>query len=195
MFKTVPKKEALKFVLEQRQALSEKETRRKTQMIAERFFQQDELINSKNILIYASTNKGEVFTRRIIDMLVGMGKVVSLPRTNKIKNRFVRGAFLDWEKTVETEEGYLESTVSVDENFDDIDLIIVPAIAVSLNGKRIGYGNPYYVNLISRTLAPRIILAFEFQLFPEIETTEDDFLVDKIITERRVINVKNKFRF
>jgi 5-formyltetrahydrofolate cyclo-ligase len=178
-----------------REKMSENEPRRKTQRIAERFLQQDELLNAQNILIYASNNKGEVYTRRIIDMLIGMGKVVSLPRTNKIKNRFVRGAFLDWEKTVETEEGYIESTVAVDENFDDIDLIVVPAVAVSLSGKRIGYGNPYYVNLISRTLAPRVILAFEFQLFPEIESTEDDFVVDKIITERRVINVKNKLRF
>ncbi len=195
MRKIINKNDAKKFVYEMREKMSENETRRKTQRIAERFFQQDELLNAQNILIYASNNKGEVYTRRIIDMLIGMGKVVSLPRTNKIKNRFVRGAFLDWEKTVETEEGYIESTVAVDENFDDIDLIVVPAVAVSLSGKRIGYGNPYYVNLISRTLAPRVILAFEFQLFPEIESTEDDFVVDKIITERRVINVKNKLRF
>ncbi len=195
MLKRIPKKEALKFVYERREAMSEKEVRRKTQLIAERFFQQDELINAKNILIYASENKGEVYTKRIIDLLVGMGKIVSLPKTHKIKNKFVRGAFLDWEKTVKVEEGYIESSVAVDDNFDDIDLIVVPSVAVSMNGRRIGYGNPYYVNLISQTLAPRVILAFEFQLFPEIETTTDDFIVDKIITERRVINVKNKLRF
>jgi 5-formyltetrahydrofolate cyclo-ligase len=56
-----------------REKMSENETRRKTQRIAERFFQQDELLNAQNILIYASNNKGEVYTRRIIDMLIGMG--------------------------------------------------------------------------------------------------------------------------
>ncbi len=175
--------------------MSEKEVRKKTQKIAEKLFLQDEFVNAKNILIYASKNKGEVYTRAIIDMLVGMGKIVSLPRINKIKNKFVRGAFLGWDKVIESEENYLESSVSVDDNFDDIDLIIPPAAAVSMSGKRIGYGSPYYINLISQTLAPKIILAFEFQLFPEIETTEDDFTVDKIITERRVIHVRNKPRF
>lgn len=195
MLKIIPKKKALDFVYERRNAMSDKEVRRKTQLITERFFHLDEFLNAKNILIYASNNKGEVYTRRIIDLMTGMGKIVSLPKIHKIKNRFVRGAFLDWSKTVEVEEGYIESTVSVDDNFDDIDLVVVPAVAVSMNGKRIGYGSPYYVNLISRTLAPRVILAFEFQLFPEIETTSEDFTVDKIITERRIINVKNELRF
>ena len=195
MHKKIPRKEALDFVYQRRAGMSEKEVRKKTQKIAEKLFLQDEFVNAKNILIYASKNNGEVYTRAIIDMIVGMGKIISLPRINKIKNKFVRGAFLGWDKVIESEENYLESSVSVDDNFDDIDLIIPPAAAVSMSGKRIGYGSPYYINLISQTLAPKIILAFEFQLFPEIETTEDDFTVDKIITERRVIHVRNKPRF
>lgn len=195
MLKIIPKKKALEEVYERRNLLSQKEVIRKSNKVGEKFFQLDEVKNSLNILFYASENKGEIYTKKMIDTLIGMGKVVSLPRTNKIRNSFVRGAFLGWDKTTINEEGYIESTVSVDANFDDIDLIVVPAVAVAMNGKRIGYGNPYYVNLISKTLAPRIILAFEFQLFPEIETTGNDFSVDKIVTERRIINLKNGLRF
>jgi 5-formyltetrahydrofolate cyclo-ligase len=60
-------------------------------------------------------------------------------------------------------------------------------VAVSLDGRRIGIGKEYYSNLISKTLAPRIVLAFEFQVFNKIETTQKEFNVSKIITERRII--------
>ncbi len=189
MKEIIPKTEARKIVYERRSAIGEKEVRRKSQMIAEQLFLSDEVRTAKNILFYASTLKGDIYTKSMIDNLIGMGKVISLPKLNISQSRFFRGVFLGWDKTVVGEDLFVESTVAVDDNFDDIDLIIVPSVAVSLDGRRIGIGKEYYSNLISKTLAPRILLAFEFQVFNKIETTQKEFNVSKIITERRIIPV------
>ncbi len=189
MKEIIPKTEARKIVFERRAAIGEKEVRRKSQKIAENLFSLDETLAAKNILFYASTIKGDVYTKGMIDYLIGMGKVISLPKLHKTQCRFFRGVFLGWDKTVVGEDMFIESTVAVDDNFDDIDLIIVPSVAVSLDGRRIGIGKEYYSNLISKTLAPRILLAFEFQVFNRIETTRKEFNVSKIITERRIIPV------
>ncbi len=187
MIETIPKTEARKFVYERREAISERDVRRKSLAISENLRLLDEVLSAKNILFYASEIKGDVYTKGMIDLLIGMGKVISLPKLNKSQSRFFRGVFLGWDKTDVSEEGFIESTVAVDDNFDDIDLIIVPSVAVSLDGRRIGIGKEYYSNLISKTLAPRIVLAFEFQVFNKIETTQKEFNVSKIITERRII--------
>ncbi len=189
MKEIIPKTEARKIVFERRNVITEREVRRKSQMIADRLLTLDETLYAKNILFYVSTLKGDIYTKGMIDMLIGMGKVISLPKLNKSLNRFVRGVFLGWDKTVVGAEGFVESTVAIDDNFDDIDLIIVPSVAVSLDGRRIGIGKEYYSNLISKTLAPRIVLAFEFQVFNKIETTAKEFNVSKIITERKTINM------
>jgi 5,10-methenyltetrahydrofolate synthetase len=187
MKEIIPKTEARKFVYERREAISEREVRRKSLKISENLRLLDEVLSAKNILFYASEIKGDIYTKGMIDLLIGMGKVISLPKLHKSQCRFFRGVFLGWEKTDIGEEGFIESTVAVDDNFDDIDLIIVPSVAVSLDGRRIGIGKEYYSNLISKTLAPRIVLAFEFQVFNKIETTQKEFNVSKIITERRII--------
>ena len=190
MKELIPKTEARKFVYERRKAISEREVRRKSLMISENLRLLDEVLSAKNILFYASEIKGDIYTKGMIDLLIGMGKVISLPKLHKSQSGFFRGVFLGWEKTDVGEEGFIESTVAVDDNFDDIDLIIVPSVAVSLDGRKFGIGKEYYSNLISKTLASRIVLAFEFQVFNKIETTQKEFNVSKIITERRIIPLK-----
>ena len=97
---------------------------------------------------------------------------------------------MGWDSLVKNSEGYWETKLGLDEDLSDIDIIIVPALAVSTQGHRIGYGGGYYDKLLRDTHAPKYVLAFEFQLFEYIESTPKDIRVDKIITERRVISTK-----
>jgi len=52
----------------------------------------------------------------------------------------------------------------------------------------VGYGGGYYDKMLKNIRAPKIALAFEFQVFENIETDVHDVRIDRIVTERRIIN-------
>jgi len=179
--------EVKKIVSERRAMLSKSDLQKKSLRVAKNLLEVDEVNYAQNILLYASNISGEVDTKYLIDFLLGMGKSISLPRFNKSQNKFFRGVFLGWEKTIATEDDFIESTVSVDDNFEDIDLIILPSVAVSSIGERIGYGDEFYFQLLSKTVATKMTLAFEFQIFKNFEILGNEIFVDKIISDRRIL--------
>ena len=62
-------------------------------------------------------------------------------------------------------------------------MIIVPAVAYDRQGNRIGRGKGYYDRLLRKTRAMKIGVAYDFQLFDEIEVEPHDIPVDIVITE------------
>jgi 5-formyltetrahydrofolate cyclo-ligase len=70
----------------------------------------------------------------------------------------------------------------------ELDLVMVPGVAFTREGARMGHGKGYYDKLLehARPDAPLVALAFECQLFPEIPTQEHDVFMDKIISELKV---------
>jgi len=75
---------------------------------------------------------------------------------------------------------------------EELDLIMVPGVAFTREGARMGHGKGYYDKLLehARPDAPLVALAFECQLFPEIPTQPHDVLMNKIITEAAVYEGK-----
>lgn len=72
-----------------------------------------------------------------------------------------------------------------------IDVIVVPALQVDERGQRIGYGAGFYDKALPRFAPPArtIIVAFDFQLIPEVPVTEGDVACDVVVTDKRVIRV------
>ncbi len=68
----------------------------------------------------------------------------------------------------------------------DLDLVMVPGVAFTRAGARMGHGKGYYDKLLqhARLDAPLVALAFECQLFDEIPTAAHDIYMDLVITER-----------
>jgi 5-formyltetrahydrofolate cyclo-ligase len=72
----------------------------------------------------------------------------------------------------------------------DVDLIIVPALAVDERGHRIGYGQGYYDRLLpALDRAFKVAIAYDFQLLVETPDTRDDVPVDCVVTDSRTIVV------
>jgi 5-formyltetrahydrofolate cyclo-ligase len=69
----------------------------------------------------------------------------------------------------------------------DVDLVLVPALAIDLGGHRLGYGRGYYDRLLPSFVPPgrAIAVAFDFQLLAEIPTTPGDVPVDFVVTDAR----------
>lgn len=71
----------------------------------------------------------------------------------------------------------------------DIDLVIVPALAVAPTGHRLGYGSGYYDATLPDVCPPGVALAvvFEFQLLAELPITDNDVPVQIVVTDQRVL--------
>jgi 5-formyltetrahydrofolate cyclo-ligase len=71
---------------------------------------------------------------------------------------------------------------------EQLDIVMVPGVAFTREGARMGHGKGYYDKLLehARPDAPLVALAFECQFFPEIPTQAHDVFMDKIITEKAI---------
>jgi 5-formyltetrahydrofolate cyclo-ligase len=79
----------------------------------------------------------------------------------------------------------------------DLDLVMVPGVAFTRDGARMGHGKGYYDKLLehARRDAPLVALAFECQFFPDIPTQEHDVFMDMIISELAVYEGKGRQSF
>lgn len=186
----IPKSEARKIVIKRRSEFNASDFQSRIKLIFDRFTATDDFVNAKRIHTYISTRPGEIDTRKLVDYMVECGKQVIVPKLNKKTGKFNRANFISWDHMVKNSDGYLEPNVGIDEDLSDIDLIIVPAVAVSILGQRIGHGGGFYDKLLKNTFALKVVLAFEFQVFDYIESNLHDVRIDKIITELRVINTR-----
>lgn len=69
----------------------------------------------------------------------------------------------------------------------EVDFILVPGVAFDLNGGRLGHGLGYYDRLLSGVAAPKIGLAFDFQIVETVPVSDQDVKMDGILTESRAI--------
>lgn len=134
-----------------------------------------------NILLYHSL-PDELSTIDFIERWHTM-KHFYLPRVNGLnleilpyaKSRLHLGSF-----NIEEPDGDDLTDIS------DIDMVVVPAVAYDRKGNRVGRGKGYYDRLLHDTRAVKIGVAYDFQVFDEIDCEPHDVAVDYVITERGI---------
>lgn len=72
---------------------------------------------------------------------------------------------------------------------DDMEMIVVPAVAYDRTGNRVGRGKGYYDRLLAGCRARKVGVGYDFQLVDEIDADPHDVRVDVIITESRLVKV------
>jgi len=74
---------------------------------------------------------------------------------------------------------------------DDIELIVVPAVAFDRQGNRVGRGKGYYDRLLAGSKATKIGVGYDFQLIDEsIDADPHDVQMDMVITESHHIIIR-----
>lgn len=68
-------------------------------------------------------------------------------------------------------------------NVEDIDLMIIPAVAFDRRGNRLGRGKGFYDRLLATSRATKIGVGYEFQLIEELPSEKHDVPMDMVITQ------------
>jgi 5-formyltetrahydrofolate cyclo-ligase len=74
----------------------------------------------------------------------------------------------------------------------DLDVVVVPAIAIDPTGHRIGYGAGYYDRALPTVAPPAttIAVAYDYQLVAEVPFTPGDVRVAWVLTDTRLIDAR-----
>lgn len=140
------------------------------------------LFADKNSFFVYCSFGSEADTKKLIDALISLGKRVFLPRVegeNMVPVEYFAGCRLS--KTplgVYEPEGQAFS--------GDIDVVIVPLLAVNPRGYRLGYGGGYYDRFLKNSGAVKAGLAYDFQLTDRFKEDPWDEPLDLLITERGI---------
>ncbi len=88
------------------------------------------------------------------------------------------------ESTLALGSFHIEEPTGTDtSSIDDIEMIVVPAVAYDRHGNRVGRGKGYYDRLLADSRARKVGVGYDFQVVDEIDTDPHDVRVDVVITE------------
>jgi 5-formyltetrahydrofolate cyclo-ligase len=157
--------------------------------ICERLLTLDAFAQASTLIGYVAHRK-EADPRAALDAAARAGKRVGLTR---VEDAAALGLhrYVDGDALAPNGFGIAEPLASAPSiALDEVDLIIVPALAVDARGHRIGYGHGYYDRLLPKlSRAFKVAIAYDFQLLAETPDTPSDARVDCVVTDARVLRV------
>lgn len=176
--------------------ISSKDVQSQSINVTSRLLQLPQFINASSVAVYMSMAQ-EVQTIDIIKQCFDQGKKVYLPKCNAFatstrkKHHLLMLQLKSFEEVLNLQpQGkykLLEPTQGKDILEEgDLDLIVVPGVAFSEDGSRIGHGAGYYdefLNVYTKTYAkPYLVgIGLKEQLVGEITLEDHDWKVDVVI--------------
>jgi 5-formyltetrahydrofolate cyclo-ligase len=139
--------------------------------------------DAKKIGVYYPIGS-EVPTQDIIQQILSDGKEVFLPK--------VIGKEMEFRKILDfgdLERGSFDIMEPRDEcpTNNKLDVMLVPTVGISHKGVRLGYGHGFYDRFLQKNKITTISITLEKQLVKNIPSTEQDIVIDWIVTEDRTI--------
>lgn len=172
---------------------TEEERKQNSQLIRENLYKQPEW-QQANIIGLVLSKKFEVATVEIIHRAWSEGKSVAIPKCIPDGRKMKFYIFTSYEQTEVVYYGLQEPVVSQTEHVESsqIDTIVVPGLAFSGDGKRLGFGGGYYDRYLSNYEGNILSLVYDCQLEEHIPIEEHDIMIPKIITEHQVFDNTNR---
>lgn len=128
----------------------------------------------------------EILTQDIMQEILSDGKELYLPK--------VKAGNMEFRKITDfsnLEKGSFEIMEPKDECPVDnlLDLLLVPAVGISEEGVRLGYGHGYYDKFLAKNKIETIALTYDKQIIKKIPKSEHDIVMNWILTEDRFVKV------
>lgn len=175
----------------QREELSKNDCRKRSSSILENLVTMPDFFRAEVIHTYISSKKNEVDTHELIRMLLKQKKRVVVPIGDKATKQMKHSELFSLSELVGGAYGILEPRMYRPVPVADIQVIIVPALAVDRNGNRLGLGAGFYDRFLHDVQLPVISLVYEFQVVPVVPQESTDVPVSFIVTENEIIRCRN----
>jgi 5-formyltetrahydrofolate cyclo-ligase len=129
----------------------------------------------------------EILTQDIIQELLSNAKEVFLPKVIGDKMEFRK--ITDFSSL---ENGSFDIMEPKDDCHVDneLDVILVPTVAITPEGVRLGYGYGFYDKFLAENKITTISLTLEKQIVKNIPKTEHDKIIDWIVTEDKILQTQ-----
>jgi 5-formyltetrahydrofolate cyclo-ligase len=161
----------------------------RSEKIVDRVLGMDVAVRSRGTALFWPIERhAEVDLRRLDTTLRERGVRVAYPYIDPATQTMTFRFVADPSSMKPHALGHLEPSADDAEAMpDQLDLIIVPALAIDPRGHRVGYGEGYYDKTLARFDPPAVTagVAFDFQLVAELPHTSGDVAVRWVVTDAR----------
>lgn len=166
---------------------SQAKTPEKDNAIAERLLSVEELLNAEIVLLYASF-RSEVDTRNIAEDLIHRDKKIAFPVCGE--DGFMTFHIIsNLSQLKKSEMGIPEPDISLPQpKITENTVCVVPALALTVSGFRLGYGGGYYDRFLAKNPCVfTVALAYEESVTDSLPVSDFDVKINMIITNERKI--------
>lgn len=174
-----------KMMLTKRQVLEKNFVGQASRIITQSVLGEIKKLAPANILVYLAF-ANEVDTVELVRQLPAGTRVI----VPKYFERTGKYQLVSLENLADLEEGAFgilqpRSSRVVDPKL--VDVAIIPGVAFDKRGVRLGYGKGVFDRLLANSKAYKIGLAYDFQIVRRLTREQHDLVMDKVVTESRVI--------
>ena len=173
------KKELRKAIRLKKQAMTGEDIRRRSASLTWQMQHTAQYRDAKVLYAYLPYNQ-EVRTEELILQALEEGKKVAVPKVYGEEMRFIY--ISDLEDIEPGAFGIPEPVADEPVADDPTALVLMPGIAFTEEGGRIGYGGGFYDRFLAKEPNhPTVALCYDFQMVEELPTEEFDIPVDLVI--------------
>lgn len=172
-----------KIMRDKRKSMDNSEKKIADESIKNKFLASNEYKNAESIFVYVSTNE-EIDTLQIIKSALDNGKKVSVPKV--IRSGIMKAIRIKSLEDLSDKNfyGILEPDINGEDCSEEIDLSIVPGLAFTSKGERLGYGGGYYDRFFcAYKKSIKISFCYKYQVVTNVYNSEYDVSIDRIITQ------------
>lgn len=168
-----------RMIREQKRAMTEEEILRRSEKLLELFVSSDAYKNAKTVYGYLPYNQ-EVRTVPMLEQALRDGKQVAVPKIYGDTMRFI--SMEDLSATEKNSMGIPEPIADGPVAEDKTALVLMPGLAFTRKGDRMGYGGGFYDRfLAAEPEHPTLALCYDFQILESLPTEEFDIPVDTVL--------------
>lgn len=163
----------------QKRAMTPEQIDASSAALAEKFYASAQYAEAKTIYGYLPYNQ-EVRTVPMLERALADGKRVAVPKVLGDEMKFIY--MTDLSLTEKSDMGIPEPVADGPEGDDPTALVLMPGLAFTEKGDRMGYGGGFYDKFLAREPEhPTVALCYQFQMVEELPTQDHDIPVDLVL--------------
>jgi len=171
--------------------ISKNEVQKRSKLIVEELLTLPVFFRADVIHIYISSKNNEVDTHDLIRLLLKQKKRVVGPIADKTTKTMKHSELFSLSELVGGAYGILEPRMCRPVSTTELQVILVPTLAVDRKGHRLGFGAGFYDRFLKEMNIPTIALAYDFQVIDEVPQDPTDVPVSYIVTDKEIIRCRN----